>query len=68
MRRDPETQFLLRRGETVPDDLPAYASIAVSRFESTPFDTIVAVAPKRSKNFAQIKEHYQELRVRGLAE
>jgi hypothetical protein len=68
VRRDPESQFLLRRSETVPDDLPAYANIAVSRFEATPFDSIVAVAPKRSKNFAQVKEHYQELRVRGLAD
>ncbi|MEV4351342.1 hypothetical protein AB0J83_43355 [Actinoplanes sp. NPDC049596] len=68
VRRDPETQFLLRRPDAVPENLPAYASIALSRFESTPFDTIVAVAPKRSKNFAEIKEHYQELRVRGLAD
>lgn len=71
VRRDPETQFLLRRDVVADVDassLPSFASIAISRFESTPFDSIVAVAPKRSKNFAEIKAHYQELRDRKLAE
>jgi hypothetical protein len=71
VRRNPETQFLLRReivGAVDPAELPSFASIAVSRFETTPLDCIVAVAPKRSKNFVEIRDHLQELRERGLAE
>jgi hypothetical protein len=69
VRRDPETQFLLRRPAPDADvsGLPVYAEIAVRRFESTPFDTLVAVAPKKSKKFPEILAHYQELRDRGLA-
>ncbi|AEV81795.1 hypothetical protein ACWT_0781 [Actinoplanes sp. SE50] len=71
VRRDPETQFLLRRHvvEAVdPAELPSFGSIAVSRFETTPLDCIVAAAPKRSSNFAEILDHLQQMRNRGLAE
>jgi hypothetical protein len=71
IRRDPETQFLLRR-ETVAGiartGLPSYATIAISRFESTPFDTLLAIVPKRNKHFAERLAHLRELRDRGLAE
>jgi hypothetical protein len=69
VRRDPETQFLLRRPAPGADlsGLPVYAEIAIRRFESTPFDTLVAVAPKKSKKFPEILAHYQELRARKLA-
>ena len=71
VRRDPNTQFLLRRdavADVDPASLPDFASIAISRFEATPFDSLVAVAPTRSKKFPKILAHYQELRDRGLAD
>lgn len=49
-------------------DLPNFARIAISRFEVTPFDSFVAMAPKRSRNFDRIRAELQELRDRGLAE
>lgn len=71
IRRDRATQFLLHR-EVVENidqtELPLYARIAVSRFESSPFDTLVAIAPKRSKNFRAILRDLEQLRGRGLAE
>lgn len=71
VRRDPDTQFLLRRESFAGVDrseLPTFASIAVSRFDATPLDSLVAVAPKRSKRFAETRAQLQELRDRGLAE
>ncbi|GAA1359377.1 hypothetical protein [Catellatospora chokoriensis] len=71
VRRDPETQFLLRRSsfaDVDPSTLPSFASIAVRRFEETPLDSIVAVAARRSKRFTESLAHLQELRDRGLAE
>ncbi|MFF7966090.1 hypothetical protein ACFZC3_12085 [Streptomyces sp. NPDC007903] len=71
VRRDPETQFLLRRdlldGVDLGDVSP-YVEIAVSRFDTTPFDSIVAVAPRRAKYFKEALAGFQELRKRGLAE
>jgi hypothetical protein len=71
IRRDPESQFLLRRSAVAgidPASLPGYANTALRRFEETPLDCIVAVAPKRSKSYAEVLAHLQELRDRGLAE
>jgi hypothetical protein len=70
VRRDPETQFLLRRDVVVPakDQLPIGPSIAASRFESTPFDSIVAVVGRRSKNFARDLDEFEQVRKAGLAE
>jgi hypothetical protein len=70
VRRDPETQFLLRRDVVTPakDSLPVGAKIAASRFESTPFDSIVAVVSRRSKNFARDLEEFERVRKAGLAE
>ena len=71
VRRDPETQFLLHRDvvhKTQGVELPVYAGIAVSRFELTPFDSLVAIAPRRSKNFAQYLADLEHLRRAGLAE
>jgi hypothetical protein len=71
VRYDPETQFLLRRSalaEANTADLPPFADIAVSRFESTPFESLVAVAPRRNKKFPEILAHYRELRDRGIAD
>ena len=48
--------------------LPMFAQIAVSRFEVTPFDTMVAIAPKRSKNFAAYNADLEVLRAEGLAD
>lgn len=70
VRRDPETQFLLRRDVITPakDRLPLGPSIAASRFESTPFDSIVAAVGRRSKNFARDLEEFEQVRKAGLAE
>ena len=71
VRRDPETQFLIHRDvvdETKDVELPAYAQISISRFEVTPFDSLVAIAPKRSKNFRRYLEDFRYLRQAGLAE
>lgn len=71
IRRDEETQFLLRResfsGMDV-SDLPSYAKIAVDRFEPSPWDSIVAIAPRRSRNFDRRLSELTELRRAGLAE
>jgi hypothetical protein len=71
VRRDPETQFLLRRSsfsDVSRDELPLDARIHMDRFEVSPYDSIVAVAPKRSKNFGEIHEALSSLRNQGLAE
>lgn len=71
IRRDEETQFLLRRESFSGFDLselPVYAGVAAGRFEVSPWDSIVAVAPRRSKNFGQVLSELNELRGMGLAE
>ncbi|GLW64880.1 hypothetical protein Arub01_31240 [Actinomadura rubrobrunea] len=70
VRRDPETQFLLRREVVVPamDSLPRVVRIEASRFEDTPFDSIVAVAPRRSKHFERYLAEFQQAREAGLVE
>lgn len=71
VRRDAETQYLLRRERFADVDLselPLRARIEVGRFELTPFDSIVAIAPKRSKHFAEIKADLDVLRRMALAE
>ncbi|QOV42548.1 hypothetical protein [Streptomyces chromofuscus] len=71
IRRDEETQFLLRResfSRVDLSELPVYAGIAAGRFEVSPWDSIVAVAPRRSKNFDQWVSELSELRRMGLAE
>ncbi|MBT2539178.1 hypothetical protein J7E99_00280 [Streptomyces sp. ISL-44] len=71
VRRDPETQFLLHRDRLVGIDvgqLSTFARIAVDRFESTPFSSIVAVAPRRAGYFAEALAGYEELRALGVAD
>ena len=71
VRHDPETQFVLRRSALAnadTTDLPPFARIAVSRFDASPFDALIAVAPKRSKDFAERLAHYRELRDRKIAD
>ncbi|MFE2557187.1 hypothetical protein ACFXGT_14385 [Streptomyces sp. NPDC059352] len=71
VRRDPETQFLLHRDRLAGVDvkgLPLFAQIALERFDESPFDSIVAVAPRRSANFAERLEAYETLRSLGVAE
>ncbi len=70
VRRDPETQFLLRRDVITPakDGLPLGPNIAASRFDTTPFDSLVAVVGRRSKNFARDLEEFEQVRKAGLAE
>jgi hypothetical protein len=40
----------------------------IHRTEATPFDTLVAVAPKRSEHFADYKAALEVLRVEGVAD
>ncbi|NRQ38225.1 hypothetical protein HII36_41305 [Nonomuraea sp. NN258] len=71
VRRDPATQFLLWREAFEGVDLggfPGFARIAAGRFESTPFDSMVAIAPKRSEKYAERLAGLEFLRRRGLAE
>ncbi|WP_405686043.1 hypothetical protein [Streptomyces sp. NBC_00057] len=71
IRRDPETQFLLRRESLARLDrrkLPEGSGIFLNRFEGTPFNSIVAVAPKRSRQFQSLLEILQGLRDAGVAE
>jgi hypothetical protein len=71
VRRNPDTQYLIRRSVVAGvdlSDLPLRAQIAASRLESTPFDSLVAVAPTRAKDFAEVKAAFDEMRARGLAE
>lgn len=71
VRRDPETQFILRRSsfESISrDSLPPMARIYFDRFEATPFDSYVEIAPTRSKSFKMIYETLAELKSSGLAE
>ncbi|GAB2860758.1 hypothetical protein GCM10027074_29840 [Streptomyces deserti] len=71
IRGDEETQFLLRRESFAGadlSDLPVYAGIAAGRFGVSPWDSIVAVAPGRSKSFGQVLSELDELRGMGLAE
>lgn len=71
VKRDESTQALLRREHFADIDwrsLPGNAGIWASRFESTPFDCIVAIAPKAAKDFRQCMADLEWLRARGLAE
>ncbi|MCP2163319.1 hypothetical protein LX83_000159 [Goodfellowiella coeruleoviolacea] len=71
VRRDPETQFLLHRQRLADLDhraLPIDADIYLSRFEHSPFDSMVAVAPKRSRHFRDLLRILERLRELGLAE
>lgn len=72
IRRDEETQFLLHRDRVEQfgglERLPVFAQIAARRFEATPFDTVVAIAPKRSKHFATYLADLEVLRAEGLAD
>ncbi|MFH7595278.1 hypothetical protein WDV06_09265 [Streptomyces racemochromogenes] len=71
IRRDPETQILLHREKFVDipaSDFPPYARIWVSRFEVSPFDSLVAVAPKASRKFADYMRDLVWMRENDLAE
>ncbi|MGW2251392.1 hypothetical protein ACWCXH_14425 [Kitasatospora sp. NPDC001660] len=70
IKYDPETQVLLRRekfeGLEI-GDLPTYAGIWASRFSETPFDSIVAIAPRRSRSFSKYMKDIEWIHDRGLA-
>jgi hypothetical protein len=70
IRYDPTTQVLLRRTKFSGidrDEFPDFVKIWTSRFEATPFDSLVAVAPKRSKHFAEYMRAIEWLHKRNLA-
>jgi hypothetical protein len=70
IRRDENTQVLLRR-EAFSGmdwrDLPGAVGTWARRFESTPFDSIVAVAPKGSRRFRDYMADIEWLHAKGLA-
>ncbi|MGW0207341.1 hypothetical protein ACWDZ8_16540 [Streptomyces sp. NPDC003233] len=69
IKYDPETQALLRRekfDEIRTEDLPTYAGIWASRFTETPFDSIVAIAPRRSKSFSKYMQDIEWLHGQNL--
>lgn len=71
VKRNRDTQYLIRRSVVTGvdlSDLPLRAQIAAGRLSATPFDSIVAVAPTRAKDFGQVKAAFDEMRARGLAE
>ena len=71
VRRDPETQFLVKRApleESSQAELPLIGKSYRRRFKSSPFDSFVAVAPRLSDSFEEIYVQLSELRELGLAE
>ncbi|WP_433517860.1 hypothetical protein ACQP2T_21335 [Nonomuraea sp. CA-143628] len=71
VRRDPETQFLLRKETLDGLDLGHFGPHArgfLAALADSPFDSMVAVAPKRSAWYPNIFEDLEELRKLGLAE
>ncbi len=71
VKRDPETQFLVDKQAAAiadVDTLPGMAQIAAERVLESPYDSIVAVAPTRSKDFQEIMEELVVLRDRGIAD
>lgn len=71
VRRDPETQFLLRREVVAQLDgsrIGPYAGGFLRRFETSPFDSLVAIAPRRSNHFRHYLADFERLRRDGLAE
>jgi hypothetical protein len=71
VRRDPETQFLVRRehrAELANRNLPDGTARFFSLFDVIPFDSMVMVAPKRSRHFRSLLTRFEGLRKVGLAE
>jgi hypothetical protein len=71
VRRDPETQFLVHREAALsapPSSLPGLAAVVAERAGYSPYDTIVAVAPTRSKDANKYRAELQVLRDRSIAE
>lgn len=69
IRRDESTQFLLERERFAGVDrreMPGFASIWASRFDATPFDSLVAIAPKASKRMPEYMADAEWLRDQGL--
>lgn len=71
VRRDPETQFLIRTEaarSAALDSLPAYASVLTERAASSPYDATVVAVPTRSKNADKYRAELRILRDQGIAE
>jgi len=71
VRRNPETQFLVKREplEAYPhEELPLIGKSYRRRFSTSPFDSLVVVAPTRSDAFGKIQAQLSEMRELGLAE
>jgi len=71
VRRDPNSQALLRREAfSWADwrDFPGHIGPWVSRFEVTPFDSIVVIAPKGSTKFRKHMSDIEWLHNNGLCE
>lgn len=70
VRCDENTQAVIRR-DAVSDDLlesaPVYAGIWMSRFENSPFDSLVCVAPRGSRGFSECMRSIEWLHDHGVA-
>ncbi|OKI30159.1 hypothetical protein [Streptomyces sp. CB03911] len=70
IRYDAGTQVLLRREKfsgATPEDLPPYVRTWVSRFDESPFDSLVGIAPKRSRSFAKYMHDIEWIHSQNLA-
>jgi len=71
VRRDPSTQFLLRR-ETFEgidrSELPTIVAAHAGRFETTPFDSLVAVVSTSGANAVRYLADFEAARSAGLVE
>ncbi len=71
VRRDPGTQFLVYKHAAAAadlDTLPDMAKLAAERALKSPYDSVVAVAPSRSKGFQEFLDELVVLRERGIAD
>ncbi|MFK0294757.1 hypothetical protein ACIQU6_30395 [Streptomyces sp. NPDC090442] len=71
VRRDPETQFVLHRDRAeaaAPQGFSARARSYLAKARTSPYPTIVVVAPTRSKYFKDMLKDLESLRAAGIAE
>ncbi|EYT82044.1 hypothetical protein CF54_15635 [Streptomyces sp. Tu 6176] len=71
VRRDPKTQFLLHRDRAEAADAEGFSSRArsyLAKARTSPYPTLVVVAPTRSKYFKDMLQDLESLRAAGIAE
>ncbi len=73
IRHDGNTQVLIKRDlvesfylNQPKKDVPIFADVWMSRFEVSPFDHIICVAPRRSKRFSEYMRSIEWMHNKGL--